>query len=51
MSPITGLGCPEGSRILGFPDYVTMAQDGGKVLRLTHRLHLPPGNTLDTHFF
>jgi len=22
--------CPEGSRKLRFPDYVTMAQDGGK---------------------
>jgi len=29
--------CPEGSRKLRFPDYVTMAQDGGKVVSLTHR--------------
>ena len=28
---------PEGSRKLRFPDYVTMAQDGGKVVSLTHR--------------
>ena len=26
--------CPEGSRKLRFPDYVTMAQDGGKVVSL-----------------
>jgi len=28
---------PEGFRKLRFPDYVTMAQDGGKVVSLTHR--------------
>ena len=28
---------PEGSRKLRFPDYVTMVQDGGKVVSLTHR--------------
>jgi len=27
------------------PDYVTVAQDGGKVVSLTHRQLLPPGNT------
>jgi len=37
ISPITGPRCPEGSRKLRFPDYVTMAQDGGKVVSLTHR--------------
>ena len=36
-SPITGPRCPEGARTLRFPDYVTMAQDGGKVVSLTHR--------------
>ena len=41
---------PEGSRKLRFPDFVTTAQDGGKVVSLTHRPHLPPGNTPDTHF-
>ena len=35
---------PEGSRKLRFPDYVTTAQDGGKVVSLTHRPPLPPGN-------
>jgi len=29
-----GPRCPEGSRKLGFPDYVTMAQDGGKFVSL-----------------
>jgi len=36
---------PEGSRNLRLPDFVTMAQDGGKVVSLTHRPPLPPGNT------
>jgi len=29
-------------RKLRFPDFVTMAQDGGKVVSLTHRPPLPP---------
>jgi len=33
-----------------FPDFVTTAQDGGKVVSLTHRPTLPPGNTTGTHF-
>ena len=37
ISPITGPRYQEGSRKLRFPDYVTMAQDGGKVVSLTHR--------------
>ena len=41
---------PEGSRKLSFPNFTTMAQDGGKVVSLTHRPHLPPGNTPGTHF-
>jgi len=41
---------PEGSRKLRFPDFMTMAQDGGKVVSLTHRPHLPPGNTPGNHF-
>jgi len=28
---------------------MTMAQDGGKVVSLTHRPFLPPGNTPCTH--
>jgi len=27
---------------LRFPDFMTRAQDGGKVIRLTHRPPLPP---------
>jgi len=46
----TGSRCPEGSRKLRFPDYVTMAQFGDKVVSLTHRPLLPPGNTPGTHF-
>ena len=41
---------PEGSRKLGFPDFMTTAQDGGKVVSLTHRPPLPPRNTPGTHF-
>ena len=33
---------PEGSRKLRFPDYMTMAQEGGNVVSLTHRPPLPP---------
>ena len=33
---------PEGSRKLRFPDFMTTAQDGGKVISLTHRPLLPP---------
>ena len=50
ISPITGPRCPEGSRKLRFPDNVTMAQDSGKVVSLTHRPLLPPGNNPGTHF-
>ena len=41
----------ESSRKLRFPDFVTTAQDGGKVVSLTHRPPLSPGNTPGTHFF
>ena len=37
-------------RKLRFPDFVTTAQDGGKVVSLMHRPSLPPGNTPGTHF-
>jgi len=36
---------PEDSRKLSFPDYMTTAQDGGKIVSLTHRPPLPTGNT------
>ena len=38
------------SRKLRFPDFMTTAQDGGKIVSLTHRPPLPPGNAPDTHF-
>jgi len=41
---------PEGSRKLRFPDFMTTAQEGGKVVSITHRPPLPPGNTPGTHF-
>ena len=41
---------PEGSRKLRFPDFMITAQDGGKVVSLTHRPLLPPGNAPLTHF-
>jgi hypothetical protein len=41
---------PGGSRKLSFPDFLTTAQDRGKVVSLAHRPHLPPGNTPGTHF-
>jgi len=39
----------DGSRKLRFPDFITMAQDGGKAVSLTHRPPLPPGNTPGTY--
>jgi len=42
---------PEGSRKLRFPDFMTMAQEGGKVVNLMHRPPLPTGNPPGTHFF
>ena len=41
--PLQAWSDPEGSRKLRFQDYVTMVQDGGKVLSLMHRPILPPG--------
>ena len=48
--PLQAWSGPEGSRKLRFPDFVTTAQDGGKVVSLMHRPSLPPGNTPGTHF-
>ena len=45
--PLEAWSDPEGSR---FPDFMTTAQEGGKVVSLTHRPHLPPGNSPGTHF-
>ena len=48
--PLQAWSGPEGCRTLRFPDFMTAAQDGGKVVSLTHRPPLPPGNTPGTHF-
>jgi len=40
----------EGSTKLRFPDITTTAQDGGKVVSLTHRPPLSSGNAPDTNF-
>ena len=48
--PLQAWSGPEGSRKLRFPDFMTTAQGGGKVVSLTHRPHLLPGNSPGTHF-
>ena len=48
--PLEAWSGPEGSSNLRFPDFMTTAQDGGKVVSLTHRPPLPPENTPGTHF-
>ena len=48
--PLQTRSGPEGSRKLRFPDFMTTAQDGGKVVSLTHRPPLPPGNAPGTNF-
>ena len=48
--PLQAWSGPEGSRKLRFPDFMTTAQEGGKVDSLKHRPHLPPGNSPGTHF-
>ena len=44
--PLQAWSGPESSRRLRLPDFMTTAQDGGKVVSLTHRPPLPPGNAL-----
>jgi hypothetical protein len=48
--PLRAWSGPEGSRKLRFPDFMTTAQDGGKVVNLMHRPPLPPGKAPGTHF-
>ena len=48
--PLQAWSGPEGSRKLRIPDFMTMAQEGGKVVSLTQRLHLPAGNLPGAHF-
>ena len=48
--PLQAWSGPDGSSKLRFPDFLTMVQDGGKVVSLRHRAPLPPGNAPGTHF-
>jgi len=48
--PLQACSGPEGASKLRFPDFMTTAQDGGKVVSLTHWPTLPPGNAPGTHF-
>ena len=48
--PLQAWSGPEGTRKLRFPDFMTTAQDSGKVISLKHRAPLPPGNNPGTHF-
>ena len=48
--PLKALSDPEGFRKLRFLDFVTTAQDGGKVVSPTHRPPLPPAYAPGTHF-
>ena len=41
---------PEGSRRFTLPDFMTTAQDGGKVDSLTNRPPLRPGNVPGAYF-
>ena len=40
--PLQAWSGPEGSRKLRFPDFMTRAKDGGKVVSLMHWPPLPP---------
>jgi hypothetical protein len=48
--PLQAWSGPEGSSKLRFPDFMTTPLNGGKVVSLTHRAPLPPGNTTGTLF-
>jgi len=48
--PLQAWSGPEGSRKLRFPDFMKTALEGGKIVSLTHRPPLPPGNSPGTHF-
>ena len=49
--PLQAWSGPKSSRKLRFPHFMTTAQGGGKVVSLTHRPHLPPGNPPGTYFY
>jgi len=44
--PLEAWSGPDSSRKLRFPDFVTTAQDGGKVVSLTHRPPFSPQEML-----
>jgi hypothetical protein len=48
--PLQAWSGPEGSKKLRFPDFMTTAQNDGKVVSHMHRPPLLPGNTPGTHF-
>jgi len=48
--PLQAWKGPEGSRKLRLPDFVTTAQDGGRLSALRTSHLYPPGNTPGTHF-
>ena len=48
--PLQAWSGPEGSRKLRFPDFMKTAQDGSKVVSLTHRPPLLPGNAPGIRF-
>ena len=48
--PLQARRGPEGSGKLRFPDFMTTAQDGDKVVSLTHRPLLPPTNAPSDSF-
>jgi hypothetical protein len=48
--PLQAWSGPEDSRKLSLPDFVTTAQDSGKIVSPTHRPHLPPRNIPGTLF-
>jgi len=48
--PLEAWRGPKGPRKLRFPDFMITAQDGGKVVSLTHPPSLAPGNAPGTHF-
>jgi len=48
--PLQTWSSPGRSRKLRLSDFMTTAQDGDKVVSLTHRPPLSPGNTPGTHF-
>ena len=48
--PLQAWSGPEGSRNLRLLDFMTTAQDDGKVVNLTRRPPLSPGNAPGIHF-